>query len=154
VSTELQRLIEDASGMVDTFFEPEGQMMAHILSIDAAGERVLMACQMADATEERMFRIGVPMRLKAAGHRRWVFFTEAWTASYGAEQSPLATPPKERCDRMEVVTFAAEDGQTGERAMASRQIYREREGAPGRLMPLVFSRGRSGFVIDPRAEAR
>jgi hypothetical protein len=106
---------------------------------------------MAYAAEERLFRIGVLERLRAANFRCWVFVTEAWASSCGPGQSPRERLPIERDDRMDVVTFAAAEGATQQRMMASRQIYRASPGAPGRLMPLVVTTGPSEFVIDERA---
>lgn len=146
MSDELRTLIEEASGVVDVLFKPTDQMMAHIISIDREGKRILVACPMADAAEERAFCIGLPRRLRAAGHQRWVFFCEAWAAGYSPGQSMLAQPPKVRADRMEIVTFNAES-QRGDRVMAERQIYRPAPDAPGRLMPLVFRTEPAGYVI-------
>lgn len=144
---ELKSLIETASKIVDTTFEPEGQMIAHIFAIDASGRNVLIACPtMADAREEAAFRVGIPAALRMAKFQRWVFFAEAWLASYGADESPAQDLPEHRADRLEVITFAAEN-LAGERMMASRQIYRAQPGNPGRLMPLVFVSQKAGFVM-------
>ncbi len=143
---ELKSLIGSASEIVDVTFEPEGQMMAHILAIDANGKQALMTSPMANVEEERMFRIGVPLRLRAAKFQRWVFFTEAWVASYGPGESPRQELPERRADRLEVVTFAAEN-LADQRMMASRQIYRDQPGMPGRLMPLVFVTQPAAFVM-------
>ena len=145
----LRELIDDASKAVDVLFEPTGQMLAHILSIDGQGKRILIACPMSDAEEERQFRIGMPQRLRAMGHKRWVFFCEAWAASYQVGQSMQANPPKGRADRMEIVTFVAEHWQ-GLRIQAERQIYRATPDGPGRLMPLVW-RDPAEFVIAREA---
>lgn len=143
---ELKSLIETASEIVETTFEPEGQMIAHILAIEANVKQVLMACPMANAYEETVFRIGIPKTLRAAKFQRWVFFSEAWLASYAPDESPQRELPERRADRLEVITFAAED-LAGERMMASRQIYRAQPGNAGRLMPLVFVTQKAGFVM-------
>lgn len=122
-------------------------MLAHILAIDSVGKQVLMSCPtMADAQEETFFRIGIPETLRAARFRHWVFFAEAWLASYAAGESPERKLPEHRADRLEVVTFAAES-LAGERMMASRQIYRAQSGDPGRLMPLVLVNQKARFVM-------
>lgn len=152
--SELRKLLDEASSIAGTLFKPDGQMMAHILTVDRADKRVLIACPMANADEERAFRIGVPRRLRTAGHSRWVFFSEAWSAEYPAGQSPQVNLPAHRPDRMEVVTFAATEAATGEQLMASRQIYRAWPAGPGRLLPLVLNRKPSEFVMDERRAAR
>lgn len=143
---DLRNLIATASEIVETTFEPEGQMMAHILAIDAHGKQVIMTSPMANAVEETVFRIGMPNALRAAKFQRWVFFSEAWLASYEPDESPARDLPEHRADRLEVITFAAEN-LAGERMMASRQIYRAQPGNPGRLMPLVFVNQKAGFVM-------
>lgn len=150
MTTELRALIEDASAMAEAIFEPVGQSLAHILAIGPDGKRHLVACPMADADEERMFRIFVPRQLKARGFQRWVFFCEAWRAEYPAGgEGPEDAPPKTRPDRMEIFTFAAESAD-GTILMAERQIYRPVPDAPGRLMPLVFSSKPGAFVMGDR----
>ncbi len=147
MTAELRTLIEEASRMADTIFEPAGQSFAHILAIGPDGKVNLIACPMADSDEERLFRIFVPRQLKARGFKRWVFFCEAWSAEYPAGgECPEDVPPKTRPDRMEVFTFAAE-ASDGTILMAERQIYRPAPDAPGRLMPLVFKTQKATFVM-------
>lgn len=143
----LRELVEEASTITDALFEPRGQMLAHILAIDRVGKRLLLASPMSDAQEEIWFRVTTPETLRRDGCQRWCFFTEAWMANYAAGSSPTEQPPKEHPDRLEVVTFAAEEAATGERLGASRQIYRATPEAPGRLLPLVFPTLKSAFVI-------
>lgn len=141
----LHELIEQASTLVDTLFDPNGQMFAHILAISADGRRILMTCPMVNAEEETMFRMQTPQLLRVAGFQRWCFFSEAWSAEYRTDADPQRQLPADRPDRMEVVTFAAEQQGTSEVLVAVRQIYRSPD-APARLMPLVF-RQQSKFVV-------
>lgn len=149
----LRKLVEEASAIVDVLFEPEGQMLAYFLAVTPSDERVLIACPMVGPNEERAFRVGFPKHMKAAGHKQWVFFCEAWTAAYQSDEPLAAIVPKERPDRMEVVTFTAEDAATDERLNASRQIYRDRPEGQGRLLPLVFAMNPTAYIIDDRRQA-
>jgi hypothetical protein len=67
--------------------------------------------------------------------------------------SPEDNPPKERLERIEIITFAAEDAATGHRLVALRQIYRPSPEAPGRLLPLIFPKAPSRFVIASEKSA-
>ena len=151
-TTELRALIEEASGLVDAMFDPEVQMMAYILSVLPDGKKAIMSCPIAGPSEERAFRILMPLKLGTWGHSRWVFFTEAWAASYDAGESPRAVYPKARPDRREIVTFAAQDAASGQRMVADREIVRNARGT-GRLLPLAFRTHQIGFVIDDREQA-
>lgn len=147
----LRDLLADASTMAEAMFDPTDEMMAHIIAVHPDGKRDLIACPMTNATEERLFRIGIPKRLRQEGALRWCFFCEAWTASYEAGANMQTVPPKERADRMEVVTFLAEEPASDRKMQAHRQIFRGT--TPARLLPLVISTGRSGYVIAEQKAA-
>ncbi|MCC6172100.1 MAG: hypothetical protein IT481_08730 [Gammaproteobacteria bacterium] len=147
----LRTLLDQESAYAESLFDPDNQMMAHIVSVDADGKVTVAACPMSNPAEERLFRIGYPLMLKRQGAQRWCFFSEAWCASYERTDAPPGvTPPKERPDRMEVVAFAAQDA-AGRRLSATRQIFRG--DGPARLLPLVLPDAPTRFVIDERARA-
>lgn len=150
--SELRKLIEQASTIVDTVFEPHGQMFAHIVAVQRNGNLALIACPMSNADEERAFRVALPQTLRLTGFRRWCFFSEAWFAEYDSGADPRKELPADRPDRMEVVTFAAEDGGTGEQMRATRQIWRAGPEGPGRLLPLVFPKGAVKYVIGEQPQ--
>jgi hypothetical protein len=141
--TDLRAFIEEVSEIVsDIYFKPDDEMMAHIWAEDRKGEMTMFACPMFPG-DEIMFRVGIPAKLRRERWRRWCFFAEAW-------MTPNLRPgelPAQRPDRMEVVTFAAEDA-TGATLMASRQILRL-PGLPAKLLPLVFKQTPSCFVMAP-----
>jgi hypothetical protein len=141
---DLHAFINTTSNFVELFFKPDDQMFAHIYAEARDGKTTMFACPMADANEERMFRLGIPAKLRRERYRRWCFFCEAWTAEYTAGRHVIL--PEQRADRMEIVTFAAEDGTTGEKLMASRQIFRA-PGQPAKLLPLVFRQMTGQFVM-------
>lgn len=145
MADDLHAFVQQASEAAEVFFRPEGQMLAYFLAEDRKGERTIIACPMGK-DDELLFREGMPIMLRRDGFVRWCFFTEAWLASYEPGQSPTATMPKERSDRMEIVCFYAEVAETGETLFAQRQIYRDGN-APAKLLPLVFARERTEFVV-------
>jgi hypothetical protein len=143
-SHRLRRLIHNASKVVETLFEPRGQMRAYFLVERSDHTNALMvAAQFGNAEEEAAFRVGVPHQLRRAGFWRWCFFTEAWTAPTVAG----GVLPAQHAERMEIVCFAAE-ALNGERLFASRQILRL-EGQDAKLLPLVFPENPTAFVTAP-----
>lgn len=147
----LRAFVEKASGLADCFFNPDGQMLAHFIAERLDHKITLIASTMSGPDEERMFRLGMPLKLRHEGFVRWCFFTEAWTApsaGSGPGQEGYIFPA-DRPDRMEVVIFAAEEAATGEKVAASRQISRGPDGR-GKLLPLVFAQESVGFVVDDK----
>jgi hypothetical protein len=147
MADDLRAFVQHASEAAEVFFRPDGQMLAYFLAENREGKHTIIAYQIHNGNEEITFRKLVPIKLREEEFVRWCFFTEAWIASYEPGQSPVAIMPKERSDRMEVVTFFAEVAATGETLFAHRQIYRDGS-APAKLMPLVFARERTAFVVD------
>ena len=140
--TDLRPFIEKTSELAEALFNPDGQMLAYVHAAHA-GKTFLFVCPMGPE-DEQPFRLGIPARLKSIGCERWCFFTEAWAAEYVVADG-VQTLPRDRADRMELVTFCAE-ARDGTTLAASRQILRL-PGAPAKLMPLVFAQRPPRYVM-------
>jgi len=147
----LRALIQQCSGHAERLFKPEASssgkasMFAHIAAEGLDGKITMFACPMSDAREDRMFRIGVPLQLRAAGkYRHWCFYGEAWAA----EQAGAAPLPREDPAHIDVIVFLAENV-AGEQLAASRQVFRF-PGQPARLLPLVFNTIPTVFRTEER----
>jgi hypothetical protein len=149
--SDLHAFLNTASNFADILFKPgapDDPMLAHIYAEARDGKTTMFTCPTMDGGEgEIMFRVGIPAMLRRERWRRWCFFAEAWAAEGTARQLAVM-PPKQRPDRMEVVTFAAEDGRTGKTLTASRQIFRT-PGQPAKLLPLVFKQIPTRFMMAP-----
>lgn len=137
----LRSLIDQASAFAEAAFDPDDVMTPHIIAEGADGKFTVVAIGASGADLDR-FRMLIPLRLQAEGHRRWVYLSEAWRASYRAGDPKV--DPVDHPERMEVVTFDAFDVPGNRRVIASRQILRLDGGA--RLMPLVINERPAGFV--------
>lgn len=140
----LRNFVREASKHAEGLFDPDDQMLAHIIAERRDGGIEVYVCPMSGPDEEVMFRVSIPSKLKASGKFRWwCFFSEAWAVEY-SEACQLTTLPEDHSERFEVITFVAES-RTGEQVKASRQIYRG-EGL-ARLMPLVWADKPQKFVM-------
>jgi len=154
----LRAFLVQCSGQAEALFKPEPDsgpdgsptMLAHIVAEGTDGKISVYVCPMGP-DDELMFRVGIPRKLRAEGrHRHWCFFSEAWAAEGTVgKRSPM---PKDHPERMEVVSFLAENA-AGDVLAARRQIYRS-AGRPARLLPLVFTTERTRFVMEETGEHR
>ena len=138
--SKLDSFVREVSDMAESMFAPEGKItLAHIYAEQSNGDLAVYMCPMGP-DDEAMFRVGVPLTLRAERARRWCFFAEAWMAESAASK---AMEPIKHPERIEIIVFQAEDLR-GNTLVASRQIYREPD-KPPRLMPLVFRDNRNTF---------
>ena len=137
----LRALIEQASDMAAAMYDPDDVLTPHFIA-EAADGSITMVAVMASGRDLDLFRNSVPKRLAADGCRRWVFFSEAYSAKYRA--GDVKVEPVDHPERIEVVVFDGYDVPGNRTCRATRQILRLDGSA--RLMPLVVNGGTTGFV--------
>lgn len=136
--TSLRALVDKAAGFAEAMFDPDEMMIPHFLAEAADGGLTVMALALSGRDLDRTRRLA-EVKFKLQGFRRWVFFSEAWSAEY--RTGDRAVQPVDHPERIEVVLFDGFDVAGQRRLRATRQILRTK-GTAIRLMPLVVVSGR------------
>lgn len=131
----LRALIEQASEYAGAMYDPDDLLTPHYIAEGADGGLIVVAVLPFGSLDR--LRKDVELQLKLQGVRRWVFFSEAYSASYNAREA-VKVDPIDHPERIDVIMFDGCELQDGRRLSATRQVL-DTDGKK-RLMPLVIQR--------------